>query len=362
MKTCLIHAPQLLRFLSGRPRRTESHLSSNQLRRLPLSRRKTRLFPTSKLKPCPSTLQSRGRVWDLTLAFNLQCVTLLGLNAVSFFHKSTFLIIFLIDILIAQKKQIEHTQNSGAPLSDTRAQAPPHLRQMVLNSKDNVAHSLRTMDSKSTDYVLPHLRGPVPLFVETVDQPAPFHMQVDSSQVSSTQKAEPICRNGPHGQSRLPSIQGQSIPPHLRGSAPIPVNHEGQESNPYPIRPISGAKPAPEDAFLTFMNKRAAADAEAKKKSVAEKARFTALQPGASVAAPALDPRPQPKPYVAPAQSNFVCDKKSNNQFQALLTDKINAPAANGKKYTFTGGQKLSQTPPVGSMTAGNQRYVISYY
>jgi hypothetical protein len=327
----------------------------------PSLKKENALFPTLKLKPCLFTLQSRGRVWDLTLTFNLQCGTLHWLNTVSFFHKFTSLVRLLIDISTAQKKQIEDAQNSGAQLFNNHAQDPPHLRQDDLNSKDNVAHSLRTMDSKSTDYVPPHLRGPAPSFVGTVNQPAPSHKQVDSTQVSGIEKAQPICSNGPHGDSQY-STTGQFIPPHLRGSAPIPANREGQESTICAVQPISGAKPTQEDAFLMFMNKKAAADAEAKKKSIAERARMTALQPASSVTAPAPVPWAQSEPRVAPAQSNFICNREGDSQFQAVFTDKTNAPAANDKKYTFTGSQKSSQTLPVASMTAGNQRYVISYY
>ncbi|CAM6124436.1 unnamed protein product [Calypogeia fissa] len=115
-------------------------------------------------------------------------------------------------------------------------------------------------DSKLS-YIPPHLRGfKTPSKPNaSPNQPTPPHLQVETQlpiQIS------PIRSNASQKESKKFSNHGMQ-------AVVTPLSRKHRQC--ILFQPILGAKPANEDAFLSFLNKKVTKDTEAKKKAAAEK-------------------------------------------------------------------------------------------
>jgi hypothetical protein len=146
---------------------------------------------------------------------------------------------------------------------------------------------------------------------------------------------------GQHQQAKQTPTQGSpTFAPQL-----LKVKKEPMAS---PVQPPKSA----DEAFLSYLNKKVAAAAEAKKKDIAEKARLSALPPPpvkpVTTATPWLTPSEDP--YIQPpSRPKVVINAGTDKAFQDFLTNQINGPITNGKKYTLVGSQHSLQTVPVAS-------------
>lgn len=254
-------------------------------------------------------------------------------------------------------ESIQQVQNVAPPLSRGESHVPLHLQQSQLRAENTVEYQVQTPDSKAA-YVPPHLRGFNTLSKATASpsQPTPSQVQVKSTCFNIFQETQPPIKNSPvqknGDQKEIQKSSNYGMPTVKTSPAKLqepPAKH--------PVQSISEAKPSFEDQFLSFMNKKVANDTGAKKKATTEKARSTVPQPQPAqpftADAPPSLPEVQPS-ILLPHRPKFVPNTASDNAFQAFLSNQINAPAANGKRYTFNGSQQSSQKLPVASKPGRN--------
>ena len=228
---------------------------------------------------------------------------------------------------------------------------PPHLRP--------VRQDAQTPQSKPSGYIPPHLRGFNTPSKEnaTWNRPVPPYLQVKfapriiSQDIGVPKQEFHVQHNG---------MQKHPVPDHNMPVVAQPPAAPVNESTMHPVQPISRAELSAEEKFLAFINQKSTKDMEAKKKSVADKARLTVVQAQPAQvqtitagAHPSQPAEVQPFMFQAP-RSKFRPTEQSDNEMLAFVSNKVNEPATNGRKYVFTGGQASSQTPLSASKPAGN--------
>jgi hypothetical protein len=231
------------------------------------------------------------------------------------------------------------------------ASLPPHLRPARQDAK--------TPESKPPGYIPPHLRGFNKLSKEdaTLNRPVPPHLQVKfvpriTSQDIGVPKQEFQVQNN--------DMQKHPAPDHNMPVVAQPPAVPVDEATMHPVQPISRAELSPEEKFLAFINQKSSKDMEAKKKAVADKARSTVVQAQSvqvqTITAGAHQSQPaEVQPFMSQtSRSKFRPTEQSNKDMLAFVSNKINGPATNGRKYVCTGGLAFSQTPLAASKPAGN--------
>jgi hypothetical protein len=150
-----------------------------------------------------------------------------------------------------------------------------------------------------------------------------------------------LMNNGLHNQT-------QQFPSHTIQTLAMPLANLQGPAIPPIAQPPSGTKPDGGD-FLSFLNKKVAAAAEAKKKEIAEKV-GVATQP----ATPWSTPNEAQSSTLPLFRNKFRLNTETDQAFQLFLRDQIQGPVTNGKKYRFTGGQQSPQAPSVASTESLN--------
>ena len=231
------------------------------------------------------------------------------------------------------------------------ASLPPHLRP--------ARQDAQAAESKPPGYIPPHLRGFNTPSKEnaTLNRPVPTHLQVKFVPIITSQDI------GVPKQEFQVQHNGMQKHPEPDHSVPVVAQQHAapvDESAMHPAQPIFRAEPSPEEKFLAFINQKSTKDMEAKKKSVADKACLTVVQAQPAQvqtitagAHPSQPAEVQPFMFQAP-RSKFRPTEQSDNEMLAFVSNKVNGPATNGRKYVFTGGQASSQTPLAASKPAGN--------
>jgi hypothetical protein len=173
----------------------------------------------------------------------------------------------------------------------------------------------------------------------------PPHLQANVSQAAGVVEVKkpagfvpPHLRgfNFPAPKKENAALKG-SLPPHLQPkfASSVKVDKVKQESS-APVNKPAAQTPVKltnEEAFEEMIMKQNK-DAEAKRKSHAEKALLTPT-------------------ITLPSRSKFQPTEESDQAMQAFLTKQINAPAGNGKKYVKFGDKQSPQVNTMKTTLAG---------
>lgn len=185
----------------------------------------------------------------------------------------------------------------------------------------------------------------------TLSRPLPPHLQYKSVAVTNSRASDVSVKNSPVTNQAMQK-QEQQISTHTPAVTTSPANAQ-QWPTIYSAQAVSGAKPeSGAEKFLTFLEQKTASDAQTKNKAVAKRERSPPIQPS-TADAPQSSPKVQPY-MLLPPRSKFVPNPATDSDFQAFLSNHIIVSAANGKKYTFTGGQDSSQTVQAASKSGVN--------
>ena len=159
-------------------------------------------------------------------------------------------------------------------------------------------------------------------------------------------------------------IQNSAMQQHLASDHNIPMVPQlttapVNESAMHPGQSISTAELTPEQRFLAFIDQKSAKDIEAKKKAMANKALLSAVQTQPVQEAitagvhQSQSSEGQPSMLQVP-RSKFRPTEQTDKEMIAFVSNKVSAPATNGRKYVFNGGQASSQIPLAASKPAKN--------